>query len=81
MRRRLKGIEVHLSSAMAEVAAFYAEIPETHRPDVTGERWQELERTIDIACGSGNRDEAIRAIDTWRGHARRVLNRARREAA
>lgn len=75
MRRRLPGIERDLSAAFARVAKLYAAVPEHLRPDVNGERWQQLEAEIDRACGAGDRDAALLAIERWERHASDVLTR------
>lgn len=75
MRRRLDGIEAALSEAMQRVGVLYHSLPEHLRPDVTGERWLDLEDAIDGACGAGDRDAALLAIESWERHASEVLSR------
>ncbi len=73
MRRTLPGINLELSTSVARVARLYEQVPEERRPDVTGERWSQLEAEVDAACGSGDGHRASAAIAAWEQHARRVL--------
>jgi len=73
MRRSLPGLNAELADAVRRVGALYERIPESRRPDVTGERWDALEAEIDAACGTNDRDRALTAITRWEDHARNVL--------
>lgn len=76
MRRRLPGVDAELAAAVRRVNADYWRIPEAHRPDVTGERWDALEATLDARCAAGDRQGALDAIAAWEGHARGILSTA-----
>ncbi len=73
MRRSLPGVNYELAASVRRVNSLYARVPESRRPDVTGERWQALEAEVDARCGAGDRDGALRAISEWEQHAERVL--------
>lgn len=73
MRRSLPGLNFELAAAVNRIGELYHAIPEELRPDVMGERWDELEAEVDQACGSGNRDRALAAIGRWEAHAQRVM--------
>lgn len=76
MRRTLPGLNYALALAVRRVNVLHEQVPEPLRPDVTGERWQALEREIDTRCGAGDREGALLAITRWETHARRVLEAA-----
>jgi len=73
MRRSMPGINAELAVAVRRVNVISEAIPESHRPDMAGERWARLEDEIDRACGVGDRDAALAAIQRWEQHAQRVL--------
>jgi hypothetical protein len=73
VRRSQPGINVEVAQAVHRVATLYAQIPGGQRPDVTGERWDELEAEIARRSAAGDREGALRAIAEWEAHARRVL--------
>jgi len=73
MRRVLPGINLSLAEAVLDVSEASAALPAQLRPDLTGERWQDLEAEIDRACATGDRDGALHAIETWKERTLGVL--------
>jgi hypothetical protein len=74
VRRSLPGINYALAEAVRDVAALYGQLPDTVRPDVSGERWQALEADLDRLCGTGDRDGALLAIEEWRDTTKALLS-------
>lgn len=62
--RRLPGVSAEMAAACRAVAAAYDRLPEDRRPEVA--TWDDLDREVDQACASGDRDRAMRAIRNWR---------------
>jgi hypothetical protein len=58
------------------VNALYEQIPEADRPDITGERWSDLEMELDMRCAAGDGLGALHAIEIWEVHTRGVLQTA-----
>lgn len=75
MRRRLPGVEPALSAAVDRVRRMSEQLPDHLQPDLAGERWHRLEGQIDRACGNGDRDAALLAIERWERHASEILTR------
>lgn len=65
MRQSLPGINYELAVAVRAVNAAYNRLPENARPEVP---FNGLDREIDAAIASGDRDRAMAAISSWRGH-------------
>ncbi len=76
MRRTLPDVNFELAAAVRRVNALYRKVPDEHRPDATGERWDALEAELDARCGAGDRAGALRAIADWEQHVTGVLTRA-----
>lgn len=74
MRRSLPGVNYELAAAVRRVNAARSRLPEP-LPDVTGERWHELEREVDRLCGAGDREGALRAISHWEQQASSLIER------
>jgi hypothetical protein len=72
--RRLPGVSAELAAACRAVAAAYYRLPEDQRPEVA--TWDDLDSEVDRACRSGNRDEALAAIRTWRDRYLRLFREA-----
>jgi len=75
VRRALPGVNAELAAAVRRVNATYSQIPESCRPDIAGERWANLERELDRACGAHDHDAAGLAIETWEAETLAVLTR------
>lgn len=81
MRRSLPGMNYELAAAVRRVNTLLAGLPSDLQPDVTSERWHELENELDRACGAGDHDAARQAISRWEHHSSQLLSRfALREA-
>mgnify|MGYP000380223969 CR=1 FL=1 len=74
MRRSLPGLNADLALAVRRVNSAASSLPEQLRPDFDGASWDALERELDRACGTGDREGALQAIARWEQRASIVLS-------